>query len=756
MSQDSYEIISALRKSYESFNRLNAPRSAAYCSHRIATEYFTAGDLGNAKQLFDGVAGLYRQEGWITLLWETLGYLRECARRLVSVEYFIQYSLEMAALPVFPSGGVEASDSKRAFGPAGPPTLSQRETIQQEVFSLLKGHASEPSSGLIIQDNQPRSLNIDLVNPLRMAFLTSVAFHNQTMKPGSSALLTVFILSQLPHPVEIDQLEVKFNQPSCNFKVVSGDEFFAKEIKAENHDIRLKSVPSIILTTNKWWRVTIEISSGQSGKLECVSVNVMLGHQFTFCCRPESPASMEDLTLWKFEDLMENFPSKDPIISFSGQKYIQVEEPEPEVELTLNASSPALVGENFIVPVSVVSKGHPLHSAELKINLVDARGGGMLMSPRDTEPFSFDKHHVELLSVSGVFDDDSQSNSNDIRKIQQSFGVVSVPFLGVGRSWSCRLEIKWNRPKSVMLYVSLGYMPHPESNSSRINVHRSLQIEGKIPFTISHRFMMPFRREPLLLPKLKAAQTSDQEMALPDADQKMSLPLIGRTILIVSARNCSEIPLYLTSLAIEPDGHQDVASSCTVQQSSSASLDPALIVPGEEFKQVFAVTLQANSPNMDIGTVHLKWVRDFNLGLHSNTVIMKQNLQSVSVETPPLVVSLDCPPHAVLGLPFFLFIRVQNNTSLLQEIKYTLGDSQSFVFTGPHSDSVFILPKSEHIISYKLLALVSGLQNLPLVTVISVRYSAAMNPSPAATTVFVYPSEPHFDVGRKRELVRAL
>lgn len=177
------------------------------------------------------------------------------------MEGFIQYSLEMAALPVFSSSGVEAADGKRAYGPAGPPTLSQRETIQQEVFSLLKRHASESFSGFMIEDDQPRSLDVDLVNPLRTAFLTSVAFHSQRMKPGSSTLITVSMRSQLPHPVEIDQLEIQFNQPSCNFNVVNDEELFAK---AENHDTRLKSIPSLILTTNKWLKMTFEISSGNT------------------------------------------------------------------------------------------------------------------------------------------------------------------------------------------------------------------------------------------------------------------------------------------------------------------------------------------------------------------------------------------------------------------------------------------------------------------------------------------------------------
>ncbi|KAK8950026.1 hypothetical protein KSP40_PGU007256 [Platanthera guangdongensis] len=742
--QYSDEIIASFRKSCESFNSLNAPRTAAYCIHRMAREYFGAGDMNNAKQLFDDIAGLYRKEGWITLLWDALGYLRECSRRLGSVKDFIFYSLEMASLPVFSSSVVESPEGKRAYGPTSSPTLSQRETIQQEVFSLLKGHAGEPSMDLIVEDDQPASLNIDLLSPVRMAFLTCVAFHCQTMKPSSSAPISVSILSLLPHPVEIDQLDIQFNQPSCNFKVVNREGLFEKAADAQNQDTNTVLIPSLILTANKWLRMTFDITSGQSGKLECMSVNVRVGNRFIFSCRAESPALMEDLNPWKFEDLLETPPTKDLVISFSGQKYIQVEEPEPQVELTLSASNPAFVGENFVVPVSVISKGHSVHSGELKINLVDARGGGMLMSPRDGEPFSLDIHHVELLCVTGVFeDDDSQSNSNDIRKIQQSFGVVSVPFLGPGQSWSCRLEIKWNRPKTVMLYVSLGYMPNSaDANSQRVNVHRSLQIEGKIPFTITHRLMMPFRKEPLLLPKVNSFSGTYQ---------KMLLPLNETSILVMSARNCSEIPLRLTSLSIEQDSECQV----TLRQNDSVDHGSALIASGEEFRQVFAVTPHVNSPDLDIGTVHLRWVRDTYPDLGTSPVLLKQRLPRVNAETPPLVVGLNCPPHAILGFPFSLCIRVQNNTNLLQEVKYVLGDSQSFVFSGPHTGAVFVLPKSEHIIGYKLLPLVSGLQQLPIVTVTSVRYSAAMNPSLAATGIFVYPSEPNFDVGVDAELVQA-
>lgn len=167
----------------------------------------------------------------------------------------------------------------------------------------------------------------------------------------------------------------------------------------------------------------------QSGKLECTSVIAKMGPHFSICCRAESPASMDHLPLWKYEDRMETYPTKDPALALSGQKAIQVEEPDPEVDLHLGASGPAFVGETFMLPVTLTSKGHEVHSGELKINIVDVKGGG-LFSPRESESFSTDNHHVQLLGISGpVEEDDIQRGTDEIKKIQDSFGLVSVPFL---------------------------------------------------------------------------------------------------------------------------------------------------------------------------------------------------------------------------------------------------------------------------------------------------------------------------------------
>lgn len=743
--QDSFEIIALLKKSFESYSNLKIQRMASLCGFLMGREYFSVGDFSNAKLHFDNVANLYRQEGWVTLLWEVLGYLRECSRRRGSVKDFIEYSLEMAAMPISSDASVPSFNFKEC-GPAGPPTIQQREIINKEVVGLVRGELGftsiEDNNNLTVTEAHPLHLEIDLVSPLRVVFLASVAFHEQIVKPGAPTLIMLSLLSHLPLTFEIDQLEVQFNQSHCNFTIINAQRPPSAAISSSQQGCRVESTPVLALVMNKWLRLRYEIKSEQSGKLECISVIARIGPHVSICCRAESPASMDDLPLWRFEDHVDTYPTKDPALSFSGQKAIQVEEPDPQVDLNLGAFGPALVGEKFIVPVTVTSKGHAIYAGELKINLVDAKGG-FLVSPRDMEPMSEDDHHVELIGIAGPEgEDECQIGPDNIRKIQHSFGLVSVPFLNCGDSWTCKLEIKWHRPKSVMLYVSLGYSLHSnESTSQKVHIHKSLQIEGKTAIVVGHRFMLPFRQDPLLLPRMKP---------LPDADQLASLPLNEKSVLIVNARNCTDVPLQLISMSIEAD-NDGAGRSCSVRHGGEDIVAPTLLVPGEEFKKVFHVIPEVKSSKLSIGTVFLRWRRECGIKEQSscNTeaagVLTKHGLPDVNVELSPLIVRLECPPHAILGVPFTYIIKIQNQTHLLQEIKFSLGDSPSFVLSGSHNDTIFVIPKTEHSLSYMLVPLASGSQQLPRVTVTSVRYSAGFQPTIAASTIFVFPSKPHFD-----------
>ncbi|KAL9403224.1 hypothetical protein Peur_000196 [Populus x canadensis] len=207
-----------------------------------------------------------------------------------------------------------------------------------------------------------------------------------------------------------------------------------------------------------------------------------------------------------------------------------------------------------------------------------------------------------------------------------------------------------------------------------------------------------------------------KDQAVPGSDQLASLPLNETSILAIGAKNCSEVPLLLQSMSIEVD--DGIERPCTLEHSGMDILHPAHLVPGEEFKKVFTVIHEVESSCLDLGSLSLRWRRNSEMEDLSTSaatqewVLTKHKLPDVKAELPPLVLNLEFPPYAVLGDPLI--------------------------------DIVFVLPKSEHALSYKLVPLASGPQQLPQVTVISARYSAAFQPSNASSTVFVFPSKPQF------------
>ena len=263
--QDSFEIIALLKKSYESFSNLKVQRIAAFCAFQMAREYYGVGDFSNSKKLFDGIATLYRQEGWVTLLWDVLGYLRECSRKQGAVKDFIEYSLEMAALPVSSDAG---GQSRKESGPAGPASLTQKEVIHNEVFGLIGAESqltsSENSTDFKVTEDRPLRLEIDLVSPLRVVLLASIAFHEQVTKPGSSTPMTLSLRSQLPLTVEVDQLEVQFNQSLCNFIVVNPQRASSGAVTDSQDSHQAQTASSLTISSNKWLRLTFDIKSGKS------------------------------------------------------------------------------------------------------------------------------------------------------------------------------------------------------------------------------------------------------------------------------------------------------------------------------------------------------------------------------------------------------------------------------------------------------------------------------------------------------------
>lgn len=775
MFPHSATTINLLKRAYEQYKLIQAGRMGYYVAYEMGREYFNAREYVNAKQLFDTVAGMYRQEAWVALLWATLGFLRECARQLGLLQEYIEYSLEMASLPTSPGPDGSEQGQEGVFnlevGPAGPLSHTQREQVFVEVFKLLLGKQSvlpsrEGETGLAVIESNPVILNIDVASPLRAVLGVCVAFQETTVKPGMVTSLTLSLLTHLPRALDVEELEVHFNQSSCNF-VLSRTKDVQNLDSVAREGLDVKGGYDLHLEPNKWKRFSIDIIPGQSGKLECLIVTARLGMSASISCQVESPASRDDVLFWKFESELEILPMKDSSLSYFGQKTIQVEEPDPLVDLVLEAvGGPALLGEFFPIGIRIRSKGHSVYAGEMKLSIAESSSLSVISSPPRTPSSPVDTSLVELFTLC------SRSQEREEPELEMFSGVLMIPAIAAESNFSTQIYMRWKGARPISLFASFSYQSEMVAAASATQpfcffVHRGLQLQCEEPFTLTHQYMAPFRRDALLLGGLERATSR--------AARKACIPVNETSTLILTLKNSSSVKLELIALTMDEAN----GSLCLVRAASSVheKSDPsfsrllarqhtdvsvntdklgqsvATIMPGESFASLFYVHPVEASPAMSIGTICVKWRRLVESGTaasdtqahHSSSVVPTSvcksiSLPAVQVEKPLLLATFHCPPHAILGVPFDISLGLENLTALIQEVNFSVIDSPGFILSGAHSDSVHILPYSKDVISCKLVSIASGLQQLPQVNLTATRYNAGFQQSLSSIQMFVFPS----------------
>ncbi|KAG0566416.1 hypothetical protein KC19_7G062300 [Ceratodon purpureus] len=345
--------IALFKKAHQLYTLMEVGRTTHLLLSDMGREYFSAKNYATTMRILGSVVGMYRQEGWAVLVGSALTYLRECARCLGLAKEYAQYGFELLALPfsVPLSHGYVSGSEIDPFG------LVERIQIQQELVEFLRETRNiaprEGASDMTLSSEQPAHREIDLLSPLRMVLSACVAFYSQTVKLGKVTRLTISILTHLPIPVVFEEVEILFNQPSCNFSTSKNS-----IVEEDEEDSDSGSKASLKLQPRKWKRISIDVIAEESGKLECLAVVAHLGPHATIHCEVENVSTREDIPFWKSEPGVDAPPLANPALASSGQKVIQVEEPEALVDISLEGSSPGLVGESFPVSITISSAGH--------------------------------------------------------------------------------------------------------------------------------------------------------------------------------------------------------------------------------------------------------------------------------------------------------------------------------------------------------------------------------------------------------------
>ncbi|EFJ15464.1 hypothetical protein SELMODRAFT_422794 [Selaginella moellendorffii] len=381
--------INLLTKAHEQYKATQATRMIYYLGTQMGREYFHAGEHENAKRLFDTVAEMYRKEAWVELLAASLEYLRETAKHLGLSKEFLEYSLELAALP-------EESWSE----------VARRSTALTDVIAAITGTDALPDG------EAPIALEIDLVSPLRGVLSVCVAFHEQAVKPGMSTRLTVSLLTHLPHPLELGDLEIHFNQNACNLAL--------KHSLDQGCDLKLMP--------HQWKRLEVDIIAVKSGKLECLFAVARLGRNTTVRCQVESPASREPDPFWQFEPALESYPVKDKNLAFLGQKVVQVEEVEPKVDIEIDSGGTGLLGETVLVRIHIRSRGHAIDAGELQVSVTEVASNDAF-SPKTPSTGS-------SAACAKIFVPARLKDGSGETLLWEFQGSMKIPYVEADGSWS--------------------------------------------------------------------------------------------------------------------------------------------------------------------------------------------------------------------------------------------------------------------------------------------------------------------------------
>lgn len=515
--------------------------------------------------------------------------------------------------------------------------------------------------------------------------------------------------------------------------------------------------------------------SGRSGKLECLSVIAHIGPHASIKCQVESAASREEVPLWVFEPGVDLSPVKDSTLAFFGQKVISVEEPEPLANIVFDISSgPAMVREDFPVSLCIRSTGHAIESGELKVYLAPLSAslpGGAGMSTDSAMDGMHNAVRAELL-VANSHDahlNNGPSSDAAVARLDTFSGSMVLPLIGPNESWSASFFVRSLEAGNLSFNASLQYQAPSSSEGTlqtSLTLSKSVQIICEDPFLVTYRYVAGFRRDALMHMGLHQQLSESTAVALPFKET---------SILVVTAKSSSSVPVRLLSVHVE---EQD-SSSCMVRRSGSVNqgsifvgecptteggvhtpssfhavcLPGVVLSPGEIFSQLFWVRPLVASRVLQPGAILITWERVNNI--HKTMAVAPGFLKPASkplqksvqlplllVESPPLVVALDCPPYGLLGVPFMLSLKVQNQTAALQELSFSVTDAQSFIFSGAHTDSFSVLPHSTYVLSYRFVPIASGMQQLPHVQLTSSRFSARFQSSPLGTQLFIYPTAP--------------
>eukprot|EP00850_Spirogloea_muscicola_P017600 SM000153S01589 [mRNA] locus=s153:65187:74651:- [translate_table: standard] len=761
--------LALLTRAHEEYRKAgHASRAIFALGTVMARLYWQARDFASCRRLLDSVASVYRREAWVALLAANLHNLRACCRHLGLIKDYVEYTLELAALPL-PDSQFQGLASA-LFSPEASQDDLSTSSVQRGIFDLLQGGVV-PACGdgqaelRLDSSGPPLEVVTQGRGPLRGALVAAAYFMDQSAQLGKAARLTLALLTHLPLPLRLSHLSLAFSSRDCESTLVGLE---PQGRVAENTD-GISEAPGqeqkgmfdseatggteVVVCPREWLLLHYDVTAHQGGLLDCLGVVACIGPHASISWQVDAFGAVlgEEVALpWATEAAAPHLPALRLELASEGHRAVQVEEPRPLVDVILDCAGPGLVGECLPARVGVASRGHSVLGGELRLALAP------LAEAAATEPA---RTSGETLPIRILVRDDS---GNGAAVLRDSPSILAVPDIAAGGQWFSDVYLRWQEPIGVRLTASITYTAADSEEGGghgrRFEAQKSMHAQCEDALLASCRLVAPCRQASLL-PGAAAASVA--------GGSSEALAIEEPCTLVATVRSGASTPITLLSVCFE---EADPASCSVVPAGSGSDHDASnelgwdLLKGGGSmagvelaqeatFVRLFNVTALVASPHLLLGSLILRWRRaqptaalgcsgNGGGGQPSEVVTMRVKVPPVLTEAACLTATLVTPDLALLGRPFHASMTIANNTPLLQEVAFSVADSGSFLFAGARTGTISILPHSSHNLPLCLVPLTSGMLALPQLQLHATRYRAAFRASQDSSKLFAHPSVP--------------
>mmetsp|Transcript_8771 Transcript_8771/g.25258 ORF Transcript_8771/g.25258 Transcript_8771/m.25258 type:complete len:1217 (+) Transcript_8771:327-3977(+) len=778
--------IQALSAAYEAYKKYTvrkgeveayrAPRTIYHLARLMGAEHIAAGDPATARKLLDGVAAVYRRERWAPLLASVLRMLRGVAAQLGAAWAHMEYSLELSSLEAVMdraeaealarsavaallAGGKDTDAEDTSGGGAEPAQVPV--TLGSGLGSVVQLAAGfcppkEPSTDLRAEDSTPMSFGVAFLNTLPVEL------------PAGAVKVAVVDGSGATHVVDA-MWEAQAGTPAG------------------------KSPP---LPPHCWRRCWATCKLPGGSVLRAATVSLAVGRS-QLCwdlpaVAPRDPSGFADLLLSAAANPMLASSAPFPMTGTSETPSVEIGVYKTRVgavaaipQVSLDCPPGCLVGESMPLRCRVRTAGAPLVAARLSIEVL-SNGPDDSVSPQLL---------VAALLPEGVLPYPPSPEGGAALKAGEAVpGPLSLPRVVASQELVLNFVVPAAQVGMLSITatvtaqaVSLG-PGAPGDHASKeplVKDSASADVKMEAPFQLTHAINAMPHTHILLPPSSQAIQA-----ALPSGFNCVSClnPLLLSTTLHSAAR-CQVRLLTIDFVPLE-DGGAQVAASCGSEGRGHDGQVGALLSKGNAYSCLFHLKLRQTPGPVQLGKIRLRWQREEGLGLpppqppggpaNTNSAIQEvtrrmdvvslsedtagaiyggaavpQNkeagrgpvvetellLPSLVSEEPVILASTLAPPQASAGSPFTYGLRLENPTSVLQEVSVSIGDTGGFVFSGERSGTVSVLPRHSATVNWTMVAYSAGVLTLPDVHLHSARFSAKMRIS-SSRQMFVMPMQP--------------